>query len=200
MMRPGGLAAAIAVLVAALGGCMVGPDYVRPSAPAPAAYKAAAGWKVAQPGDDAPRGNWWEAFNDADLNALEAQVDISNQTILAAEARVREARAATQASRAALFPFVNAGGAGLRSSRVAAPGSSANAPSAVNNSFNVALDASWEVDLWGGIRRGVEASTGSAQATAAELAAARLSVQALLARITCCCAYRMRRLRCCATP
>lgn len=173
--------------VAALFGCMVGPDYVRPASPVPAAYKEAAGWKVAQPSDDAPRGNWWEAFGDPDLNALEAQVDISNQTIQAAAARVREASAATQAARAALFPVVNANASAVRSSRGAgttnttATGGNQTVGS-VNNSYNVALDASWEIDLWGGIRRGIEASTDTAQATAADLAGAKLSAQALLAQ------------------
>ncbi len=161
---------------------MVGPDYVRPTAPAPAAYKEAVNWKVATPSDDAPRGNWWEAFGDADLNALEAQVDISNQTVLAAEARVREARAATQAARAALFPFVSANGAAVRSSRSTGTGSNANVSSGISNSYNIALDASWELDLWGGIRRSVEASSTGAQASAADLAAAKLSAQALLAQ------------------
>ena len=180
MIRRMGRQGATAVLIAALGGCMVGPDYVRPTAPTPATYQEASGWKIAQPGEDAPGDKWWEAFGDAELNALEAQVDVSNQTVLAAEARVREARAATQASRAALFPFVNANGAALRSSR--ANGSTTGTGSGVTNSYNIALDASWEIDLWGGIRRGVEASSSSAQASAAELAGARLSVQALLAQ------------------
>ena len=79
---------------------MVGPDYVRPTAPTPAAYKEAEGWKVAQPADDVPRGEWWEAFNDPELNALEAQVDVSNQTIAAAEARVRQATAGHATPRA----------------------------------------------------------------------------------------------------
>ena len=180
MMRKRGRSCVVALLAAVLAGCMVGPDYVRPVAPAPAEFKEAAGWKVAQPSDAAPRGEWWAVFNDADLDALVAQVDISNQTVLAAEARVREALAATQASRAALFPVVNANFAGVRSSRTT--GTNATSSSGVANSYNLGLTASWEVDLWGGIRRGVEASSSSAQATAAELAGARLSAQALLAQ------------------
>jgi NodT family efflux transporter outer membrane factor (OMF) lipoprotein len=172
----------VAIAAAALGGCMVGPDYVRPAAPVPASYKEMPGWKVATPVDDAPHGNWWEAFNDADLNALEAEVAISNQTILAAEARMREATAATQGARAALFPFVGASGAAVRSSHAASSGASASAQSSLANSYNLALSASWEVDLWGGIRRSIEASSSSAQATSAELAGATLSVQALLAQ------------------
>jgi NodT family efflux transporter outer membrane factor (OMF) lipoprotein len=181
-----GTTALLTVSAAALYGCMVGPDYVRPATPVPEAYKEIAGWKVAQPGDEGPRGSWWEAFNDPDLNALEAQVDISNQTIQAAAAAMREARAATQAARAALFPVVTGDAAFVRSSR--APGTNGNGAGAgssnvsgVSNSYNVALDASWEIDLWGGIRRSVEASDTTAQATAADLANAKLSAQAMLA-------------------
>jgi NodT family efflux transporter outer membrane factor (OMF) lipoprotein len=174
-----------AVLVAAtlsLAGCMVGPDYVRPTAPAADTFREAQGWKVAQPGDDAPRGNWWEAFNDPELNALEAQVDISNQTIQAAEARVREARAATQATRAALFPAVDLQGSALRSGRTTGTGSGSTNATSVSNAYNAVLDANWEIDLWGRVRRGIEANTASAQASEADLAAARLSAQALLAQ------------------
>lgn len=165
---------------------MVGPDYVRPTAPTPVAYKEAAGWKVAQPADDAPRGAWWEAFNDADLNALVAQVDISNQTIAAAAAQVREANAATDAARAALWPVVNVTGAAQRNSVSRGTGNttsgSGSSSSGTNSSYNVLFGASWEPDLWGGIRRSIEASGDTAQATAADLAAARLSVQATLAQ------------------
>jgi len=177
---------AAAAVMLALGGCMVGPDYVRPTAPTPEAFKEAEGWKIAQPGDTAPRGPWWETFGDPDLNALEVQIEISNQTIAAAAARVREAQSATQAARAALFPVVSASGAALRSSRSTGtsgnPDSNLSAGTSVSNSYNVALDVSWEIDLWGRIRRSIEASTTSAQASEADLAAATLSAQALLAQ------------------
>ena len=170
-------------VAATLAGCMVGPDYVRPTAPAPAAYKEAAGWKVAQPADDAPRGAWWEAFNDADLNALEAQVDISNQTIAAAAARVREATSATDAARAALWPVVGVTGSAQRNSVNSGSGNaSGNSGANRNTSYNIALGASWEPDLWGGIRRNIESNRDLAQASDADLAAARLSVQATLAQ------------------
>jgi len=182
MMRFTACTALMATLALTLGGCMVGPDYVRPAAPTPAAYKEAPGWKVAQPADDAPRGNWWEAYGDPELNALEAQIDVSNQTLKAAEARMREALAATQGARAALFPLVNANGAALRTSHGTGSSTSANAQSGVNNSYNLALAASWEIDLWGGIRRSVEASDTAAQASTADAAGARLSAQALLAQ------------------
>src|SRR5450631_2562484 len=185
-LRTGANTTLLVVSAAMLHGCMVGPDYVRSTAPVPAAYKETAGWKVAQPSDDAPRGNWWEAFGDPDLNALEAQVDISNQTVLAAEASVRVAQAATQAARAALFPTVGGNASALRSSRGTGTTNSTttggnSTVGSVNNSYNVALEASWEIDLWGGIRRSIEASGDTAQATQADLAAARLSTQALLA-------------------
>jgi len=174
-------ASAKAVAALALGGCMVGPDYERPVASAPAAFREAQGWKVAQPGDTAPRGPWWAIFADPDLDALEAQVEISNQTIAAAAARMRDAQAATQAANAALWPMATANGAALRSSR-ATGGANASPGAAVGNSYNIVLDANWEIDLWGRIRRGIEASTAGAQANQADLAAATLSAQALLAQ------------------
>jgi len=166
-----------AVAAALLAGCMAGPDYVRPAAPAPGAYREAQGWKVAQPRDDAPRGRWWEAFADPDLDRLAAEVDVSNQTVQAAAARLRAAQAATDATRAALFPGVNLNAVALRTSRAGTTTSQS-----VTNSYNAAFDLSWEIDLWGRIRRGIEASDASAQASAADLAAAQLSMQALLAQ------------------
>ncbi len=159
-----------------LAGCMVGPDYVRPTAPTPATYKEAAeGWKVAQPSDDQPRGAWWRAYGDPELDALMAQVDVDNQSIAVAEARVREANAATLAARAALWPVVTGGALATRNNANTANGRSTNA------AYTVSLGASWEPDLWGGIRRGIESAGAGAQATAADLANARLAVQASLA-------------------
>jgi NodT family efflux transporter outer membrane factor (OMF) lipoprotein len=172
-------------LVATLAGCMVGPDYVRPTAPVPTQYKGAGDWKVAQPADDAPRGAWWEAYNDAELNALEAQVDVSNQTILGAEAKVRQANAATDAARAALFPVVNVSASAVRNSVASGTGgsnSSSGGGGGTRSAYNVAVGASWEPDLWGGIRRNIESTGDTAQATAADLANARLAVQATLAQ------------------
>ena len=164
-------------LALALAGCMVGPDYVRPSAPVPATYKEMEGWKFAQPSDDTPRGNWWEAYNDPQLNALIAQVDIDNQNIALAEAKLREANAATQAARAALWPLVDLNASALRNST-----NSQVAGRSTNAAYNVALGASWEPDLWGGIRRNIESAGDTAQATAADLASARLLYQATLAQ------------------
>jgi len=100
----------------ALFGCSVGPNYVRPTAESPLAYKEAPPWKRAEPRDQEPRGNGWSVFKDPKLDALVAQVEVSNQTIKAAEARVRQARAMTQAARAALFPLVSASAGATRSS------------------------------------------------------------------------------------
>ena len=172
---------------AALCSCKVGPNYVRPPVDTPTAYKEAEGWKRAEPQDERPRGNWWEVFNDPDLNALVTQVAINNQTIKAAEARVREARAMTAQARAALFPLVTAdasatrSGTGSGSGRGSAGSTSGGQVARVGNSFNVALDASWEIDLWGGIRRTIEASEATAQASVGDLGAAQLSAQGLLA-------------------
>lgn len=163
--------------VVALAGCMVGPDYVRPSAPVPAAYKEMDGWKAAQPADAAPKGHWWRGFNDPTLDALIAQVDVSNQTLAGAEARVRQANAASAAAQAALYPFVNLSAGATRNN-------AANAATTrqTHASYSLGVGASWEPDLWGGIRRNIEAADTLAQASAADLANARLAAQAALAQ------------------
>jgi NodT family efflux transporter outer membrane factor (OMF) lipoprotein len=174
----------VAWTAAALFGCTAGPDYVRPPVATPAEYKEAQGWKQATPQDERPRGNWWEVFNDPQLNALVTQVAISNQTIKAAEAQVRAAQAITDQARAAFFPVVTANASLTRSGgRPSASGGSVNSTGGgggVNN-YNVSLDASWEIDLWGKIRRTVESSEESAQASASDLQGATLSAQATLA-------------------
>ena len=167
---------AIATIVAA---CTVGPDYVRPTAEAPPEYKEAQAWKPAQPADEVPKDDWWRIYGDNELDALEAQVDVSNQNIKVAEARLRQARAATDAARAAYFPTVSADASATRSRSPAGRGDTGGTTS---NSFNIALDALWELDLWGRVRRSVESSEASAQASAADLEAARLSIHAELAQ------------------
>jgi NodT family efflux transporter outer membrane factor (OMF) lipoprotein len=165
--------------------CTLGPNYARPAVEAPAAYKEAQGWKPAQPRDNEPRGNWWSVFNDPQLDALASQVEVSNQTIKAAEARVREARALTQQAQAALFPIVTAnasatrsGGGGGTGSNVDNAGGQGGGP---RSNINVALDCNWENDLWGRVRRTIEAGEATAQASVADLEAAKLSAQAQLA-------------------
>ena len=169
-----GLLAGALLLLAA---CSTGPKYVRPTIDTPAAYKEAGNWKVAQPRDDVRRDKWWEVFNDAQLDVLIAQIDISNQNLRLAEANFRQARSLVQQARASLFPSVTGNASVTRSQ---AAGTSAR-PGSLGNSFNLALDASYEVDIWGRVRNTVSANVAGAQASAADVETARLLAQAELA-------------------
>ncbi len=173
---------AAGILVLALvGSCAVGPDYQRPEAEVSAAYKEAkAGWKLAEPRDDASRGRWWEVFADPQLGALLDQVEVSNQNVLAAEARYRQARALAAASRAAFFPTLDANASIGRSRSPSGVLGGTTAGRIITNR-SASLSSAWEADLWGRIRRAAESTAASAQASAADLAAARLSAQAELA-------------------
>jgi NodT family efflux transporter outer membrane factor (OMF) lipoprotein len=178
-------------------GCMVGPNYKRPTAVTPPAFKEqapvnfkeaeAAGWKPSQPGDDFAKGRWWELYNDAALNALEEQVSVSNQNVLRAEAQYQQAKAAVGVARAALFPVASTAPAITESGSGsgAAAGSSSGAGGSAGGtrtSFNLPINVSWEPDLWGNIRRGVTASSATAQSLAAAVGNARLLYQAELAQ------------------
>jgi NodT family efflux transporter outer membrane factor (OMF) lipoprotein len=173
-------------------GCMVGPNYKRPSTPAVPAFKEqppvnfkeaeAAGWKQSQPGDAFAKGRWWELYNDAALNALEEQVSVSNQNVLRAEAQYRQAKAAVGAARAALFPVASAAGAITASGSGSGAAGSSSGASGNHTSFNLPINVSWEPDLWGNIRRGVTASSANAQSLAADVGNARLLYQAELAQ------------------
>ncbi len=174
-------AAALALLSSA---CMVGPKYQRPDAPAPPAFKELppAGWKQAQPNDGALRGKWWEIYGDTALNELEERVAVSNQNVLAAEAQFRAARDAVRIARTALYPTVSAG-TSITNSRVSTAGLSAlAASSAMRTSLQFpAVDFSYQADVWGSIRRSIQASAESAQIGAAQLENARLAIQSSLA-------------------
>ncbi|MGO0792284.1 efflux transporter outer membrane subunit [Herbaspirillum seropedicae] len=180
----------LAMLVAslALAACSVGPDYVRPQMDTgPAIFKEGQNWKPAQPRDLVADGKWWEMFGDPQLNALVAQVDISNQNLALAEANFRSAAALVQSSRSAYSPTLSASAGASRGSSGSAGSSSSNAASgssagSVRNSYTFSLTAAWEADIWGKVRRDVESSQASAQASAADLAAARLSAQAQVAQ------------------
>ncbi len=152
--------------------CTVGPRYEKPAMEAGAQYKEAGDWVVAKPSDAVPKGKWWEAFNDPVLNGLIEQVSVSNQSLAAAEARYRQARAAVTSARAGLFPTLGASGGASRSRRGEASTSS---------SYDIGLEARWEVDLWGRVRRTIEASRAGEAASAADLENARLSLQSELA-------------------
>lgn len=165
-----------------LGGCTVGPKYVRPAADVPADFKENADWKQAQPADARVKGKWWEVYQDSQLNSLEEKVDVSNQSLKAAQAQFLEARAALRITRSGLFPTVTANPV-ISRDRV-----SANRPLAVTGGTTnysdfqfPAVDASYEADVWGRVRRTVEASRSEAQASAADLASVGLSLHAELA-------------------
>jgi len=183
----------VAALVVISAGCMVGPNYQRPPAASPAAFKEPPppNWKTATPADEIPRGKWWEVFGDPQLNAFEEQVSVSNQSIAQAEAQFRAARAAAGVARGGLFPTVTAGASAARSRRGAGtvltsptgtPGTPVTAPAGSTASiYQVPVDVAYEVDLWGRVRRMIEASVATAQASAGDLETMRLSLQAELA-------------------
>jgi NodT family efflux transporter outer membrane factor (OMF) lipoprotein len=179
---------AAALLLISLSACSVGPDYVKPKTDTPASFREADGWKKAEPQDHVPRGTWWTVFNDTQLNGLEEQVNITNQNIKAAEAQFRQALAVVQAARAAYYPTLTAGPTVSRYHQSAvAPGAVGSALStsgiSLNNSdFISEVTLSWQLDLWGKVRRQVESSKASAQASAADLEGVRLSAQATLAQ------------------
>ena len=161
-----------------LAGCAVGPDYKRPEVQTPAAFKESAGWKIAEPRDELARGKWWKIFGDNVLDSLLEQVNVSNQSLKVSEARYRQAQALTQSARASYLPTVSANASSTRSR--AAPARSAGGNDiATNHSLN--LSAGWELDVWGRIRRTVESNDANAQASAADLEAARLSLHSELA-------------------
>jgi NodT family efflux transporter outer membrane factor (OMF) lipoprotein len=169
------LMSAVAALLAA---CAVGPDYVRPAADVPAAFKETQGWETAQPRDQELRPEWWEVFNDPLLNTMMGAVNVSNQNLAQAAAQFRQARALVQAARAGYFPSVSGGASATRARSSANLGSGGVA----GNNYSLSLDAVWEVDLWGKVKRTVESNAAAAQASAADLDALRLSTRAELAQ------------------
>jgi outer membrane protein, multidrug efflux system len=176
----------VAVLICMLmAGCTVGPNYQRPPAPAPApdAYKTQAPWRVAAPKDSLPKGAWWEVFNDAELNDYEQQLLKANQSLVAAKARLDEARSLARVATAAFFPQANVDPNASRNRY------SANRPEVITigtgsltqSTYEVPFTMSWEPDLFGKYRRGLEASNANLQATAADLYNVNLVLTAELA-------------------
>jgi NodT family efflux transporter outer membrane factor (OMF) lipoprotein len=161
------------------GGCMVGPDYHRPQAAAPPHFKELPGWKLATPGDSLPKGAWWQAFHDPELNRLETLIDSGNQTLAEQEAAYRNAREIVNEARAGLFPTLGVSPSVTRSR--SGSGSGTTGSGGTRTTYQAEATASWEPDLWGQIRRQVQSDVRLAQASAAEVANARLSAQALLA-------------------
>ncbi len=191
-INKGLLAASVCLLLA---GCTVGPNYKRPDAPVPPAYKENNGtqatvpppnppggtWKAAQPADDVLRGKWWELYGDPQLNALEDKVAVSNQTLKAAVEQYLAARDQVKVSRAAYYPTLSVGPTGTRERQSQnRPLYAAGTPPTYSD-LVAAGQASWEPDLWGSVRRSVEAARSNAQASAADLANVELSIRAELA-------------------
>ena len=172
----------------AAGGCgylPIGPTYHRPSLEVPPAYKESKDWKPAEPQDLTSRGEWWELYGDADLDALERQVQVSNQNVLLAAARYEQAAALLGTARSGYFPTITADVSSTRSKNTTTAGggaSTAAAGSAVRTQDRVSLATVWELDVWGRVRRTVESNRESAQASAGDLAAMLLSEQATLAQ------------------
>jgi NodT family efflux transporter outer membrane factor (OMF) lipoprotein len=180
-----------------VGGCTVGPSYHPPAAPSAATYKelvaadgdAAGGWKLAQPNDAVIRGNWWELFDDPQLNALEQQVNVSNQNIAASFASFLEARALVKQARSQYFPTLMSSPSVTRgrqpvasaSSSPTAAGSPVTSANGLYTDYSLPFDASWTPDLWGRVRNTVKGNVAAAQSSAADLQNTRLTAHAELA-------------------
>ncbi|NIA54025.1 efflux transporter outer membrane subunit [Massilia sp. TW-1] len=176
-----------ALLAAAvLSGCAFTPAYERPTTPRPAAFKelqgsAPAGWAPAAPADALERGPWWNLFSDPVLDGLMGQVEVSNQNVAAAVAAYAQARAVVAEQRAALFPTVTLTGGANRNGSGGGSNNAGNGSGRTSNSYRLNIGSTWEPDVWGRLRAGVSAAQANAQASAADLASARLSAQGELA-------------------
>jgi len=174
--------AALLCGLALLTGCAVGPRYARPTAPTPSDYKETPpNWKPAQPSDEVLRGKWWEIYQDPLLNTLEEKIAVSNQTLKAAEAQFRQARDLVRYNRADLFPTVSTGVSATREKFSRNRPLSQLSSGGTFNDLILPLDMSYEPDVWGKVRRNVEATRATAQATFADLEAVSLSLHAELA-------------------
>ena len=197
----------LSMLCLIINGCAVGPDYIKPKVIIPPAFKEARGkniitssnWKIAHPRDDANRGEWWKVFNDPYLDKLEYQLACYNQTIKNADANYRQARALVDEARSGFFPtlvgsfnlqrqkqgsgstsFITTTGGTIDSGT--ATTTNVSTGNAINTTHSWLLNASWEPDIWGAVRRTVESDAAAAQASAALVAVTRLSAQASLAQ------------------
>jgi len=168
----------IPLVLLLLSGCTVGPDYQRPAMAMPVHYKEAKGWQPATPLDQQSKGEWWAVYHDATLSGLLSQVSISNQNVANYAAQYRQAQALASESRAALFPSLGYDSSVTRSGSHVTTGSTRT----TSSSHQTELSASWELDLWGKLRRTLEENRASAAASAAELANITLSAQSELAQ------------------
>ena len=175
------------ILSFALTGCAVGPDYAREPAPVPTHYKELKGWKLANPSDNIDRGDWWTVYRDRGLDALLPQVEISNQTVAASAAAYEQARALIREGQAALLPTATAAYDATRTRTGALAGTTggsgvgAGLRTRYTTQYSAPISGTWDIDVWGKLRRQVESNTAAAQASAADLDNAKLAQQALLA-------------------
>lgn len=169
----------LALAVGGLSACALGPDYQRPQLDIPDQFRQVQGWKPAAPADALDRGNWWSLYDNGELNGLVEQLNVSNQNLAAAEAQYRQARALVRGARAAFYPTLNAG---VEVGRAAGSGGggSQGLINSRRESFDANLGLNWQLDLWGRLRRTLESERAGAQASQADLAAVRLSLQAEL--------------------
>ncbi|WP_223461061.1 efflux transporter outer membrane subunit [Pseudomonas sp. GL-RE-19] len=172
----------LSLCVAMLSACAVGPDYQRPQTAEPAQYKAAEGWRQANPSDALARGAWWELYGDRQLNDLIEKLNNANQTVAQSEAQYRQAQALVRSARGAFFPTVDLNVSKNRSSQGTGSSNSSlsSSSSGIRDTYSAQAGVSWEADVWGKLRRGLEADTANAQASFADLAAMRLSQQSEL--------------------
>ena len=178
-----------AAVMVLLGGCTVGPPYLRPAVPSPGAYRELTaaqfqdtdGWKVAAPQDAALRDNWWELFGDPQLNALEDQVSSSNQNVAAAYAAFMQARALVRQAQAQYWPTLSVGASVTRSRQPGGGSGGAGTTGGTGNEFSLPFDASWTPDLWGRVRNLVKGNVAAAQSSAADLANVQLTAHAEVA-------------------
>ena len=165
-----------------LSACAIGPDYQRPQTASQVQYKEAAGWSQANPSDSLARGAWWELYGDQQLNALVERLNSANQSIAQSEAQYRQAQALVRSARGAFYPSADLSVGKTRSSQGTGSSSSSlsSSSSGIRDTYNAQLGVSWEADIWGKLRRGLEANEASAEASLADLAAMRLSQQSEL--------------------
>ncbi|HEY6228885.1 MAG TPA: efflux transporter outer membrane subunit [Verrucomicrobiae bacterium] len=181
-----GRLATITGAIALLAGCAVGPNYHRPevSQPIPESYATSAPtneWKAATPSSEAPKGEWWRIFGDAELNQLEADASAANQELKGAVARFTQAREFANIARSGLFPHLDASPSYSRSRSSQNSLKGVGGPGATINDFSIPFDLSYEIDLWGRVRRDIEAGRADQQASLADLENIRLSIQAEVA-------------------
>jgi len=185
-LRRHGCASAL-LLALLLPGCTVGPDYSREPAPVPTTYKELKGWKLANPNDAADRGNWWAAYRDSRLDTLLREVEISNQTVAAAAAAYEQSRAIVREAQSALFPTATSGYSVTRTRTGALAGTTggsavgASLRTRYTTQYTAPINGGWDLDVWGKVRRSIEADASTAQASAADLDNAKLAAQAQLA-------------------